>query len=65
MDVPGAKPGVIHHASQPSEPADGATLIRPTLYALVVPKQIRLHGALIKQKIAPSKVWISGNVGLT
>jgi hypothetical protein len=54
MDVPGAEPEVIHHASQPNEPADGATLIRPTLYALVVPKQIRLQSALIKQKIATS-----------
>ena len=48
MDVPGAEPEVIHHAGQPSEPADGATLIRPTLYALVVPKQVRLQGGLIK-----------------
>jgi hypothetical protein len=41
------------------------TLIRPTLYALAVPKQIWLRAALIKQKIAPAEVWVSGNVGLT
>jgi hypothetical protein len=34
-------------------------------FYVLVPKQIWLRGALIKQKIAPSKVWVSENVGST